>query len=583
MKIPISGKLLATKLSIRYKVLVLFAAAIVLPAVFFGIIITSISRQTLRDSIFYRQEEIVSRLADRINAQLDLHLKLLSLKSDIVSLPEAQKTKYIKNIFDKGNAFSEIAILDSKGKEQFRYPKVSLKKKDKRKSDSIKSAVFKNNVSQVFLSDKDNPSMFIKTPISNKNSIVAKLDFKQILAWINEIKIGESGLAFIVDKKGNLIAHREIERVQVRSNFANLPVVKDFINSKGSSAKKWREYYDERNQKVVALYKSIPRLGWAVVTQIPSKEVYEPITNMYNSIIVWTAFWIIIFLFIGLSFVKRIIDPLTLLRSGAEKISKGNLDIKLNIRTGDEIEDLARNFETMAGELKKLEIMKEDLIRMIIHDLKSPLTGIMGSLDYMRDGLSGELSPDQKDMIDLAKRSSENMVVMIQNLLDIAKMEEGKLELKKEKVNVRELLQSRHKEFSLQTLNEQKEISINVQEDLPEIEIEKNLIERVINNLINNAIKHTSSGGKIEISAEREEDFLKITISDNGPGIPKEFKEKIFEKFVQLERQKSQLRTGAGLGLTFCKMAVEAHGGTIWVESEQDKGSSFILTLPLNL
>ena len=93
---------------------------------------------------------------------------------------------------------------------------------------------------------------------------------------------------------------------------------------------------------------------------------------------------------------------------------------------------------------------------------------------------------------------------------------------------------------------------------------------------------HTSSQGKIRLSAGKDKDFLKISVSDNGPGIPDGFKEKIFEKFVQIERDKSGLRAGAGLGLTFCKMAVEAHGGSIWVESELDNGSSFIFTLPIS-
>jgi len=563
-------------LSLRYKVLSLFAVAIIFPAVFFSIVITSIGKNNLRDSIYFRQQEIAERLADRIDAQLDLHLKLLSFRNDVSTLTPAQKNKYLKSIMEKGNAFSTVFIVGPTNK------KVSQVCRQSGKDGYTRNLVFRNSVSQVFLSEHDNPYVFISAPLKRKYAIVARIEFPLLTKWVSETTIGEYGQAFIVDKKGNLIAHRETERVRAGSNFENLAVVRDFIDNRESSPKRWREYFDERGNKVVALYKPISRLGWAVVTQIPAREVYKPIENMNRSVMAWTLCWTAVFLFVGLSFVRKIIDPLSLLRSGAERISRGNLDIKLNINTGDEIEDVARNFEKMAEELKKLETLKEDLTKMIIHDLKSPLTGIMGSLDYLSLGFSAELNADQKNIVDIAKKSGENMAVLLQNLLDIAKIESGNLKLKKERINMSELFSEKHKEFWHRLIGESKEFSLNVAEGIPDIEAEKNIIERVINNLVNNAIKHTTSEGKIKLSAFRENDFLKISVSDNGPGVPDEFKEKIFEKFVQIERGKSGLRTGAGLGLTFCKMAVEAHGGKIWVETEPGGGSSFIFTLPLN-
>lgn len=579
MKFAFIEKLASKNYSLRFKVLSLFTAAIVFPALFFGTIITSIGKNNLKESIFYRQQEIVSRLADRINGQLDLHLQLLSIRKDVNSLPPAQKSRFIREILEKGNSFSEIIILDPKSREVYRVTKVA---KAKRRDIPMRSVAFKNSVSRVFSAENGKPYVFLKAPLKNKYSIVAKFGFPQLSSWVSEIKIGEFGQAFIVDEKGNLVAHREAERVLAGSDFENLPVVQDFIKNRESSPKRWREYFDERGKKVVALYKAIPRLGWAVVTQIPAEEVYQPIASMNKSIFVWTLCWTLVFLFVGLSFVKKIVDPLTLLKVGAEKISRGNLDIKLNIRTGDEIEDVARDFEKMAEDLKKLESMKEDLTKMVVHDLKSPLSGIMGGLDYLDSGLLGAMTDDQAGIVKLAKKSSDNMLALIQNILDIAKMEAGKLDLKKEKVNIADLLRSKQKEFGAQAINEEKEFSLDVENALPDVVIEKNIIERVINNLISNAIKHTSSKGKILLSANKDEDFLKVSVSDNGPGIPEEFKEKIFEKFVQVERDKSALRTGAGLGLTFCKMAVEAHGGRIWVESEVNAGSSFVFTLPLS-
>jgi signal transduction histidine kinase len=195
--------------------------------------------------------------------------------------------------------------------------------------------------------------------------------------------------------------------------------------------------------------------------------------------------------------------------------------------------------------------------------------------------MMGEISPDQKKIVTLAKKSSENMLDMIQNLLDVAKMEEGKLELKKEEFDLKIMAAERKQEFETLVKNERKTISVEIAGEIPMISAEKHLIERVINNLISNAVHHTSSGGKIFVGIKKIEGFVEVSVSDDGAGIPPEYLDKIFEKFVQVDRRKAQLRTGAGLGLTFCRMVVETHGGKIRVESELNKGSAFIFTLPV--
>jgi len=209
------------------------------------------------------------------------------------------------------------------------------------------------------------------------------------------------------------------------------------------------------------------------------------------------------------------------------------------------------------------------------------LSGIMGSLDYLDSGMLGEFNEHQKKILSLARKSSETMLSMIQNLLDIAKMEEGKLDLHKEKADIPAMLKERQHEFQALATTEGKTISVEEDQDIPSIEIDKNLIERVLNNLITNALHHTSSGGRITLGLKRLQGVLEVRVSDNGMGIPPEYRDKIFEKFVQVKRREAHLRTGAGLGLTFCRMAVESHGGKIRVESELNKGSSFIFTIPL--
>ena len=173
------------------------------------------------------------------------------------------------------------------------------------------------------------------------------------------------------------------------------------------------------------------------------------------------------------------------------------------------------------------------------------------------------------------------MLVMIQNLLDVAKMEEEKLELRKEPVDIAALILDRLQHFEALAVTEKKTITASVDKSIPPVNMDKSLIERVINNLLTNALHHTSSGGVIKLGVKNSDGFAEVTIADNGEGIPEEYREKIFEKFVQVKKKQAHLRTGTGLGLTFCKMVVETHGGSIRVDSELGKGSAFIFKIPM--
>jgi signal transduction histidine kinase len=573
-----------TRMSIRYKIISLFILAVVLPVLLLGIILISIGRTAIRDAIYSQQEETVLRAAERIKYQVEMHKNLLEF---IGALPPARQTEVVRDLFRRNNiSFSEIALLNARGQELWKQSRKGAGTLINRsRQDEFRQALNRGMYisSLRFTSDRE-PYIFIlvATRGRQRNIVFAKILIEDMWKWVSEIKVGETGQAFVVDYTGSLIAHPEPERVRAHSNFSDLPVVRDFMKGRQPSPSFWNEYRDERGEKVVAWYHQVsPLVNWAVITQIPEKEVFAPVRRMYRNVLYGTFFFSCLFLFIGYQLVQRIINPLSLLKSGAEQISHGKLDIKLDIHTGDEIEDLAKNFEHMASALKELEVLREDLNRMIVHDLKSPLSGIMGSLDYLESGMLGEVTEDQKKILSLAKKSSESLLVMIQNLLDVAKMEEGKLELRKTKCDIAQIITERKHQYDPLVANESKTLTIDLEPGLPQIEAEQHLIERVLNNLLSNAVNHTTAGGLITVKACKCGRFLEIRVADNGVGIPPEYRDKIFEKFVQVQRKQAHLRTGAGLGLTFCRMVVETHGGKIRVESELNKGSAFIFTLPL--
>lgn len=233
-------------------------------------------------------------------------------------------------------------------------------------------------------------------------------------------------------------------------------------------------------------------------------------------------------------------------------------------------------------EERELTQARDDLYHMIVHDLRSPLTAINASLRLINsvastDSETGEII---EQTTDTAVRAVRKLLNLVNSLLDISKMESGTMALEREPTGARQIAIDVHEE--LQPLAEQMEVEVinNIAPHLPLLNVDPEKIERVLLNLVDNAIKFTPSKGQVQIEAQVETDtHLLIQVIDNGPGIPDDFKKRLFDRFVQVEGQSGR-RRGTGLGLTFCRLAVEAHGGQIWVEDNPPGGSIFCFTLP---
>ncbi len=247
-------------------------------------------------------------------------------------------------------------------------------------------------------------------------------------------------------------------------------------------------------------------------------------------------------------------------------------------------EDLALTKKTVEEnykKLKELEAMKDSLTHMIVHDLNNPLTAMVGLLFIMKMQFEDKFNEDQKRSFDIAFAAGQDLKMMIGNLLDVNKMEEGKIVLRRENFRMADIAREVAEQLRIVAKTDEKTIPLEVAEGMPEMYADRDIIKRVIANITNNAIKYTPPGGSItiNISYDKEVDGFRVMVKDTGDGIPKDYLGKIFDKFVQVESNK-KAKTGRGLGLTFCRMAVEAHGGKIWVESELGHGSTFIFTLP---
>lgn len=228
---------------------------------------------------------------------------------------------------------------------------------------------------------------------------------------------------------------------------------------------------------------------------------------------------------------------------------------------------------------RELDQMKDDFLHYVTHDLRNPLGSAIGFVDVLLKGTAGVLNPEQQSIVSSIKRSSSRLMSMINNILDIAKMESGRIRLGLKTVSLAGI--GGRAIGILESLAKVKEISVSLQASEEfSLEADPDMIERVMVNLLGNAIKYTPLKGAVTISITDEGPSLKVCVADTGEGIPAEYLDRIFLKFEQVTGQR---RGGTGLGLTIVKFFIEAHLGTIWVESQEGKGSRFYFTLPKNL
>jgi PAS domain S-box-containing protein len=227
-----------------------------------------------------------------------------------------------------------------------------------------------------------------------------------------------------------------------------------------------------------------------------------------------------------------------------------------------------------------LEQMRADLTQLIVHDLRSPLGSIMSSLQLISTAFieQDETVPVLK-LVRIAMRSGQKLFRLINSLLDMGRLEAGETELKKISVSPEALVSEAIEQIQPLALDRGQTLLVHPCDPLPEVPADNELILRVLTNLLDNAVKFTPKEGTITVRVEQVGQEVQFAVSDTGPGISPEFHQHVFERFGRLDSAHGF--KGSGLGLTFCKVAVEAHGGRIWVGSEAGRGATFYFTLPL--
>ena len=246
----------------------------------------------------------------------------------------------------------------------------------------------------------------------------------------------------------------------------------------------------------------------------------------------------------------------------------------------DEVVESRESLAKKNRKLAALERMREDLMQMLVHDLKNPLGAIQLNVELLQQTLelSDQGRPTLANIADCASRLS----MMVQNILEVARLDEAEVKLELDRFEFHQVFEDVARSFQVLLDMEDKSLMVNAEPMVGKQFVgDSSIISRIVQNLVANAVKVSPERGEVLISAEPcDDDAVLVTVADRGPGVPDELTESIFEKFSGVEARRNGLMVNHGLGLTFCKLAVEAHGGTIWVEAREGGGSLFRVKLP---
>ena len=253
-------------------------------------------------------------------------------------------------------------------------------------------------------------------------------------------------------------------------------------------------------------------------------------------------------------------------------------DLTLRVRNAIRMRQLYLEVEEQYRQLEQIERLRDGLVHMIVHDLRSPLAGIRAYLDLLKLDGADKLDAELTESIDAARKVAVEMTDMVSDLLDVSRMEAGKMPLELARASVDVLARD-----AVAAAGAASHVQMRVDTPANRLRLvcDSGIIRRVIANLVGNAVKFTPALGQITVIVHGDEAEVRVSVVDTGPGIPPEYHQKVFEKYGQVEAARHGAKHSSGLGLTFCKYAVEAHGGRIGLESGVGKGSTFWIALPV--
>jgi signal transduction histidine kinase len=340
--------------------------------------------------------------------------------------------------------------------------------------------------------------------------------------------------------------------------------------------------YTDSSESPIELIWENQLVGKAYIISDPDAEPYvAPFlrlsASINRSLLVGGSVAIAIALLLTFVLSRRMTSPIGALAKAARRLGRGDLSQRVQFKGKGEVGVLAQAFNSMADDLEQAEQLRRNLVADAAHELRTPLSNIQGYLEAIRDGV---IKPDA-EIISSLNEEVALLSRLVNELQDLSLAEAGELKLVYQAEDITKLVKQAVTPWQPQLAAKELSLSFDLPDNLPLVSIDWQRVNQVLHNLLENAVAHTGKGGAITVAAAKQGDWVEVSVSDTGEGIPAEDLPNIFERFFRVDRSRARATGGGGLGLTIAKRLVEAHGGKITVQSKLGKGSRFSFTLPM--
>ena len=574
-----------------------------------GVVSSWLNYREARATAVRLQREKAQSAAERINffvSEIENQIGWTT-RPDWGSVGLDQRRYDFIRLLRQAPAITELTQVDAAGKEQLRLSRLEPDIIDGGKDLSAdprfsEAAANKIWFSPVTFRHGSEPYMTIATAQAAKKPgvVIADVNLKLIWDAVSAIRVGESGNAYVVDARGKLIAHPDISLVLRETDLSALPQVAAALANPNPEARDIHNIVGDAPEggRVLTAHAAIPRLGWTVFVQQPLREALAP---LYASLIETAALLglgLLLASLLGLYLARRIVAPIALLQAGAQRLGAGDLSQRLSVRTGDEIEALAREFNLMADQLQEyttglqqkvaaktaeLELAnrhKSEFLANMSHELRTPLNAVIGFSDALKERMFGELNAKQMEYVGDINASGQHLLSLINDILDLAKIEAGRMELDLRRFDVASALENCRTLIRERAHRQGLTLDFEVAPGLGTWKADERKFKQIVLNLLTNAVKFTPAGGRVKVAASNGGDWLEVSVDDTGPGIAPADHQTIFEEFRQLRTHGEAKNEGTGLGLALTRRLVELHGGAIELDSDVGRGARFVVRLP---
>jgi two-component system sensor histidine kinase/response regulator len=582
-----------------------------------------------------QQQLIAQEAANTVRAFIQKKSEILKTANNIGDLANASQEQQ-KLVMDKllglEPAFRQLILFDTQQQELQRTGRVSKMALDQ-SSGNFESELFsqasegKTYISPVYIDNiTSEPMLIMAVPITDvfgnfKGILTAEVNLKFMWDLVGSIKVGKTGLAYVVDKHGSLIAFSDISRVLSGEKLTYLQEVEEYVKGAESTHQSHSDISKGiRGNRVLTNHVHLGSPDWAVVVELPVLEAYQPVIKALTRSISFMLICFVLATMLGIYLSKRITKPVIDLRNATKKISKGDLDTQIEITSNDEIGELAVSFNQMVEDLNRTTVSRDELAEEVLerkkvemalieakkqaetaleaksqflanmsHEIRTPINAIIGFTNLLRDTNLDEIQLDYMKTMDT---SGHLLLTLINDILDFSKVQGKIYELECIDFDFMYLIESILSMIRSKMVGSSVDILYRMEEGPRYFKGDPTRIRQIFINLIGNAIKFTEKGEIFTTIGLDPRDnqgdgepglirTIRVTIRDTGIGIPEDKKKLIFEAFTQADTSTTRKYGGTGLGLAITKAFVEKMGGMIWVESEEGKGSDFIFTLKL--